>query len=246
MYKLENVKYTVTDFGLRVDNIRFQKGDIYAVAGPNGSGKTTLLNILGFLLKPQSGKISFDGKNINYSSEKLLLGIRRNISYNLQTPYLFDTTVYENISCGLKIRRFPASFIKKRTENIISVFSLQDIAYKNARKISGGQLQKVSLARSLVADTPVLLLDEPFAGLDKKSSLALENLILNLNETREKTIIIATHQNQAHKLAKNILSVDNGIITQSIGGNIFSGELIPAVSNIKEMRLFEANAVKVL
>lgn len=246
MYKLTNIKYATGGFNLTIDNLHLKKGNIYAVSGSNGSGKTTFLHLLGFLLKPVGGEIIFKQNNVNYSSERHLIGLRRIVGYNLQHPYLLNTTVYKNIAYGLKIRRFSPQAVKEKTKRIISAFSIEDIAYKNIWELSGGEAQKTALARILVLDTEVVLLDEPCVGLDKKSADALEKLLLSLNAKEYKTIIFATHlESRAYGLTKNILSVNGGKVTPVSCENVFSGNLTGSEDAIRELKLNDAISIKI-
>ncbi|HUU39426.1 MAG TPA: ABC transporter ATP-binding protein [Desulfatiglandales bacterium] len=208
---------------------------IYAIVGPNGSGKTTILKILNALEKPTSGKVFFKGKNLYNSPD--ILGLQREMTMVMQNPYLFTTTVYKNIAYGLKIRNMDKEVIKKKVEEILEVVGLSHIAKRKVSNLSGGEIQRVAIARGLVIDPKVLFLDEPTAHVDKVNKELINEIIPKINKENHTTIILTTHDPaQAYLLADNVLSIVNKNITEIYYGNIFQGEIKKADGGLKIFR----------
>lgn len=210
IYKVNNLIWQSQEFKLSLNQFNVQAGQIYAIIGPNGAGKTMLLNLLSFVMPPDSGDIYFNNQKVDYSLKKNLIYNRRSIGYLMQNPYLFNISVEDNISYGLKIRDMAKEIIEEKITKLCDYLGLSELRRINIHQLSGGQKQKVALARTLVLDTQVLLLDEPTAYLDKKSIDLVEDIIKKINQDSGKTIIVTTHsQEQAYRLTqKTILMVD--------------------------------------
>jgi tungstate transport system ATP-binding protein len=174
---------------LDIPHLDIPSGQICIFAGPNGSGKTTLLSILAFLLTPSSGSIILQG--IEAVGERRLW-IRRKVTLVHQKPILFSTTVYGNIAYGLKMLGLPSKEIKARVHRMMEKTGLSGLAERPARRLSGGEAQRAILARALVLQTPIVLLDEPTNSLDDLSRPLLSGLLREANH-QGTTIIIATH-----------------------------------------------------
>ena len=153
---------------------------------PNGCGKTTLLNIIAGLDEEYMGDISYDGSKLNKN-------IINNMTIVFQKPYLFKRTVYENIEYPLRIRGINKSEVKSLVSNIIKNLEIEDLMEKKAHLLSGGESQKVALARALVFQPKLLLLDEPTSNIDPNSIMILEREIFRFNEETGGTVIIVTH-----------------------------------------------------
>ena len=185
-------------------------GSICALAGPNGCGKTTLLSILALLLAPTSGTVLLHGAEIARSRNKR---IRRKVTLVHQKPILFSTSVRKNIAYGLKASGFPSKEISSRVPAILEEMQLSHAADKDARTLSGGELQRAVLARALVLQTPIILLDEPTNSLDEGSKPILTNLLRTANRERGATIILATHDlNFVYSLTDWIIRLEEGKI----------------------------------
>jgi len=188
----------------------------------------------------------FSGEKIDYTDRRDLLAKRRRIAYLAQNPYLFKMSVYENVSFGLKLRGLPPAIIHKKVEEILSVLSLSGLSRKNAHELSGGEAQRVALARTLVLESSVFLLDEPTANVDKRNIRELEKLILSLSREKGVTVILTTHsQEQAYRMSKNIISIINGRIKNIVYENVFSGILEEEESGLKSVRLKNNLRIKV-
>jgi tungstate transport system ATP-binding protein len=176
---------------LEIPQLEIASGEICALVGPNGSGKTTLLSILALLLSPGSGSVLLNGLESARGPERQRL--RRQVTLVHQKPVLFSTTVWNNVSYGLRALGLPAREIKVRVGAVLEELGLSAVADRQARKISGGEAQRAVLARGLVLQTPILLLDEPTSSLDEDFRPILWDLLRRANHTRNTTIVVATH-----------------------------------------------------
>jgi tungstate transport system ATP-binding protein len=195
-------------------NLMIEHGEIFTIIGPTGAGKTTLLRLIDLLDLPTSGKIYFDGIDTNTSPKKRL-AIRRRMSLLFQKPALFNTSVYDNVTYGLKFRGVERARIDEKVTQALEIVDLSTYARRSAPTLSGGEAQRVALARAIVTEPEVLLLDEPTANLDPLSVEKIEELILRINREYQTTIIIATHDMlQGQRLADRIGVIMNGEMTQ--------------------------------
>jgi tungstate transport system ATP-binding protein len=196
-------------------NLSIDKGEVFALIGPTGAGKTTLLRIINLLEVPGAGEIYFDGKCIP-RSKKQRLEIRRRMSFIHQKPQVFDLSVYDNVACGLRWRGEKKNRITEKVDYILEMVGLEGHKKRSARTLSGGEAQRVALARSLVLEPEVLLLDEPTANLDPVSTAKIEQLISYVARQRNTTMIMATHDmSQGQQLAGRIGVLLDGRLVQT-------------------------------
>jgi len=225
-FDLKKIKMRKGEFLLSIDDFSLEKGNIYGVVGPNGCGKSTFLNLLTLLEHPEEGDYFISGKKVDYNNPTEILKYRRNIAYLLQNPYLFNTTVYDNVAYGLRIRKEKESEIEKKVNFILQELSLFDKRRKNAYQLSGGEGQRVAVARTFVLDTDIIVLDEPTSSIDKKNMNLIENFIITLFKRHKKTILFTTHfQDQAYRLTSEIISIIDGKIQSIAYENVFEGTL---------------------
>ena len=186
-------------------------GQILALIGPNGAGKSTLLLTLAGLLKTVRGTLLFRGERIGNGG----FDYRRHIAMVFQEPLLFDTTVFENVATGLKIRGMGREEIGRTVPEYLERFGVGHLAKRSARKLSGGEAQRTSLARAFVTKPEIVFLDEPFSSLDPPTREALTgDLERILRETRT-TAIASTHdQTEALRLGDRLAVVNEGRIVQ--------------------------------
>lgn len=195
-------------------NLQIKKGTSTALVGPTGSGKTVMLRLIDLLEKPSSGTVYFEGTDANESNNPRL-DIRRQIGMVFQKPLAFKASVYDNIAYGLKVRGRKEN-IDGRIKELLELIGLPGYENRNALKLSGGETQRLALARAMITDPRLLLLDEPTANLDPISKKKLEELILKINRESETTIIMTTHDLlQGQKLADRMVILYNGEILQS-------------------------------
>jgi tungstate transport system ATP-binding protein len=198
---------------LDIESLSVEAGEVLAVVGPNGAGKSTLFLVLARLLKPDQGQVLFNGRPANSLPD---IEYRRQIALVLQEPLLMDMSVYENAALGLKFRRQPKFVIDERVSHWLDRLGVAHLSERPARKLSGGEAQRVSLARAFVLQPDLLLLDEPFTSLDAPTRVRLlEDLRSVLTETQMTTIFITHDLQEALKLATRMTVILDGRIEQS-------------------------------
>jgi tungstate transport system ATP-binding protein len=198
---------------LNVPSFLIQKGEILSMIGPNGAGKTTLLQTLSYLLKPFQGEIYFKGEKVK--SNHSVFEYRRKLAMVFQEPLLFDTTVFDNVASGLRIRGMKKQEIRRIVREHLDRFGIGHLSHRSARTLSGGEAQRTSLARAFAIQPEVLLLDEPFSSLDPPSrDSIIEDLVGILRQTRT-TTVFATHDRlEALRLSNRIAVMNDGRIQQ--------------------------------
>lgn len=225
VYELDNLVFAYN--GRRVIDIpRYSITDNHtiAVVGPNGSGKSTLLSLLAFLLEPAAGEVRFRGQPP--AGRRHLT--RRQIGFVQQAPYLFNLSVLENVELGLKLRGVGKVLRRARSLHVLEQLNLLPLAGKRAHELSGGEAQKTALARVLVLEPEVLLMDEPFTYLDSEFADELEKLLLRIRENRSQTIIFSSHDSvRARLIADSLCRLDNGLLAAEVPVNIFHGSNSP-------------------
>jgi tungstate transport system ATP-binding protein len=190
------------------------EGEIFVLIGPNGAGKSTLLQALAALLKPSRGEIFFRGRKIGVDIP--VLQYRRRLAMILQEPLLFDTTVYNNVASGLKIRRMKTGEIGPIVRRALERFGIAHLKDRSARTLSGGEARRASIARAFATNPEVLLLDEPFSALDPIMREALiEDLAQVLRETRITTIFVTHDRTEAFRLGTRLGVMKHGEILQT-------------------------------
>jgi tungstate transport system ATP-binding protein len=202
------------DSTVALDNVdlKVEEGEILALLGPNGSGKSTLLKILALLENPTRGEVYFHNAKISNQNRERT---RMETTMVFQKATLFNTTVYNNIAYGLKIRKIPKNEIQERVNMALKLVRLEGFQKKYAKKLSGGEQQRVALARALILNTKLLLLDEPTANLDPKNASIIEEIIASINREYKTTIVIATHNMfQAKRFPHRIALMENGKISE--------------------------------
>ncbi len=198
---------------LSIESLRLEAGGILAVAGPNGAGKSTLLMALARLIPLERGEIWLNG---HPASAESALRYRRRLGLVMQSPLLFDCSVYENIACGLRFRGLPEKEIRLRVEKWLERLAISPLAERRAAQLSGGEGQRVSLARALALEPELLLLDEPFSALDAPTRLRLlDDLRRLLRETNTTTLFITHDLAEARHLASSLAILLDGRLAQS-------------------------------
>lgn len=192
--------------------LNIEQGEFSAIVGPSGSGKTTLLNLLGGLDHPSSGRILIDGKDIGLMKEKELIDFRlHNIGFVFQSYNLIPVfTVEENISFLMELQGYSKEERKQRTNDLLKIIGLADRARTRPANLSGGEQQRVAVARALAAKPRFVLADEPTANLDTKSAENLLNMMMRLNREENMTFIFSTHDPRIMAKANLIITLEDG------------------------------------
>ena len=194
------------------------KGDFLALMGPSGSGKTTLLNLIGGLDTPSRGSIDVAGDRIDkMSSSKLAAWRSRHIGFVFQMYSLLPVlTAARNVELPLLLTKLSSAERKKRVQIALSVVGLGERANHYPRQLSGGQEQRVGIARAIVTDPTLLLCDEPTGDLDRKSGDEVLDLLQILNKEHGKTIVMVTHDPHAAARARRTLHLEKGTLVSEV------------------------------
>jgi len=205
--------------GQRIDvlqgvNLDIPDGDFLALMGPSGSGKTTLLNLLGGLDTPSEGSITVAGDRLDkLSGAKLSAWRARHIGFVFQMYNLLPVlTASRNVELPLLLTKLGKSDRRRRVEVALSVVGLGERMHHYPRQLSGGQEQRVGIARAIVTDPTLLLCDEPTGDLDRKAGDEILDLLQALNREQGKTIVMVTHDPHAAARAKRTLHLDKGVL----------------------------------
>jgi putative ABC transport system ATP-binding protein len=207
--------------GQRIDvlqgvNLDIPEGDFLALMGPSGSGKTTLLNLIGGLDTPTEGSISVAGDRIDkLSGGKLSAWRARHIGFIFQLYNLLPVlTAARNVELPLLLTKLSKADRRKRVEVALRAVGLGDRMHHYPRQLSGGQEQRVGIARAIVTDPTLLLCDEPTGDLDRKAGDEILDLLHALNREQGKTIVMVTHDPHAAARAKRTLHLEKGVLVQ--------------------------------
>lgn len=193
---------------LDVGELSIASGALCGIIGPNGAGKSTLLNLVAGLMKPTGGSLSYgDDTAIAVPYEQMTLVF--------QSPYLIRTTVEKNIAYPLKMRGWDRIKIEERIAELASDLGLTDFLKQKSWKLSGGETQKVALARALSFRPKLLMLDEPTANVDPATTAEIEQMLKKINEKEGTTVILVTHNlAQARRLCREIIFMDRGKVVE--------------------------------
>jgi putative ABC transport system ATP-binding protein len=202
--------------GLDVD---FEDGSFTALMGPSGSGKSTLLNLIAGLDRPTSGVVRVAGSEVSaLSAAQLAVWRARHIGFVFQSYNLLPVlTAYQNVELPLLLAPLSKKERRERVHVALGVVGLEDRMDHYPRQLSGGQEQRTAIARAIVADPTLILLDEPTGQLDAKSSQEVLTLLRRLNDEFKKTIIIVTHDAHAAEQAKAVLHLEKGVLVERQG-----------------------------
>jgi len=199
---------------LRIPEFDLREHETVALIGPNGTGKSSLMLALAGLLQLAAGEIRYHGDPIILSGDTT--AFRRRIAMVFQEPLLFDATVYDNVASGLKLRGISAIETRARVESCLERFRITHLAGRSARRLSGGEAQRTSLARAFATKPEVILLDEPFVSLDPPTRQVLMDDLEQVLRESGTTALIATHdQLEALRLADRMAVMHEGRIVQS-------------------------------
>ena len=203
-------------FALRGMSFSIKHSEFVAIIGPSGCGKTTLLNILGALDRPTSGKVYIDGIDISKLGNKELAIIRsRKLGFVFQDFNLLSRmSVVENVELPLFIAGADPVFSRRRSMSLLSRLGIAQKAGRNVNNISGGERQRVAVARALANDPKIVLADEPTGNLDTKNTELMMNLLGQLNREFGKTLVVITHNPEVASHARRVISIRDGSILE--------------------------------
>lgn len=215
MLTAENIFWQVKDkIILDIPSLAVRAGETFAVIGPNGSGKSSLLKVFAGLQRPTAGRVRLAGEDVYAAAEAVRL--RRRTATVFQEAVLFDGTVQYNAALGLRLRRLPAQVVAERTKAWLDAFTVAHLADRHVRHLSGGEAQRVCLARAFAVEPDVLFLDEPFAFLDAPTrSGLLGSLGRILRETRQTAVFVSHDYTEVSILADRVAAMLDGRIVQT-------------------------------
>lgn len=193
------------------------QGEIVSIVGPSGAGKTTLLQIVGTLSKPTSGVITYDGKDVNVLKEKRIAEFRnRHIGFVFQFHHLLpEFTALENVCIPAFIAKVSKSEAERRAKEILDFLKMGDRLDHKPNELSGGELQRVAVARALINEPSIILADEPSGNLDTQNKEELHNLFFSLRERYNPSIIIVTHDHDLAEKADRKMELRDGKIVSN-------------------------------
>ncbi len=198
------IKHYKEKIALNINQLTINSGSLLGIIGPNGAGKSTLARLIAGVDSVSSGSIAYDGKPMSPS-------LQQQVTIVFQKPYLFRSTVFNNIAYPLKLRGVNKAEIIERVNSVVRELEIEDISRQSAWTLSGGEAQKVALARALVFRPRLLILDEPTANIDPASIITMERVIKRAHQEENTTVIIVTHNiPQAKRLSSEILFMNKG------------------------------------
>src|SRR5437762_4058739 len=221
LVRIDNVRkvYRRDQFDVPVLNgitLDVPRGDFLALMGPSGSGKTTLLNLIAGIDRPTSGRILVDGKEISRFSETALASWRaRHVGFIFQLYNLIPVlNAFENVELPLLLTKLSKKERREHVTTALNIVSLGDRMFHYPRQLSGGQEQRVSIARAIVTDPTLIVADEPTGDLDARNAEETLNLLQRLNDEFQKTIILVTHDPKAAQHARRTLHLEKGLLVE--------------------------------
>jgi tungstate transport system ATP-binding protein len=192
MYRLHSLRKCYgSNVALDVAELTILEGRLYMLIGANGAGKSTLLSILAFLSPPTAGDVFYAGTRVDWSRGSME-NRRRKVTLLHQSPFLFGGTVHDNVAFGLKARGIKREEQQRIVEQALQLVGLEGFLERKARELSGGEAQRVAMARALAVKPEVLLLDEPLANIDQETTVLLEGVIASL-PAKGTTVVMTTH-----------------------------------------------------
>lgn len=193
-------KYAIKDISFEIE-----QGEFFTLIGPSGAGKTTLLRLIDLLEPPTSGQIEYNGWSLQTLPKKKMVHARREMGFVFQNPVVFSTTVKANVAYGLNFRKLSTDEIEERVQSALDMVGLRGFEERKALTLSGGEIQRVALARTLATEPNLLLLDEATADLDPTNVALIEKVLKKFNKEKEVTIVMATHNFfQAKRLGDSV------------------------------------------
>ncbi|MBS3769237.1 MAG: ABC transporter ATP-binding protein [Bacteroidales bacterium] len=216
MIQAHNISKSFGDLQvLKGIDIRIKDGEIVSIVGPSGAGKTTLLQILGTLSRPDTGEIIYDERKVNFLKDKQIANFRnQQIGFVFQFHHLLpEFTALENVCIPAFIGKVPKAEAEQKATEILGFLKMEDRLDHRPNELSGGELQRVAVARALINDPKVILADEPSGNLDTQNKEELHNLFFSLREQYNTSIVIVTHDHNLAGKADRKLEMKDGKIS---------------------------------
>ncbi len=186
---------------LRDINLKVKKGEFFFIIGRSGSGKSSFFKLLSLEYRPSSGKLIVNGQNLVSLSRKKVPYYRRSVGMVFQDFRLINKmTVFDNVAFVLRVTNYSSRYIKKRVPDILDMVNLSGKANKYPTELSGGEQQRIAIARALASNPPILIADEPTGNIDPVMSYQIVKLLVDLNKYLGVTVIVITHE---HNLVKD-------------------------------------------
>jgi cell division transport system ATP-binding protein len=213
MIVLEDVRKVYEPDVVALDGVSFviEKGEFVFVVGPSGSGKSTIIRLLLKELDPTSGKIIVGGRDLTRLKRSKVPMLRRNVGCVFQDfKLLRDRTAYENVAYALKVQGQPSAEIRRKVPEVLALVGLAHKMHSRPDELSGGEQQRVSIARAVVNHPPLLICDEPTGNLDPDTSVGIMQLLYKINRAGT-TILMVTHDREmVDKMRRRVIALDSG------------------------------------
>ena len=216
MIELKNVtkEYSKGHAALNGVSVKIEKGEFVFIVGDSGSGKSTLIRLIMKELDPTEGTIIVNGQNLNRMKHRNIAKYRRGLGVVFQDFRLLnDRNVYENIAFALRVTETPSRVIKRKVPAALSLVGLAQKYKSNPKELSGGEQQRVSIARALAKNPKLLLCDEPTGALDYQTGKAILKLLQDMCRQKGMTVIVITHNTALTPMADRVIHIKNGTVS---------------------------------